>query len=66
MSSYTFPKVEAICETCKHYEYCSNNDPELWNDDTCNDWEDKVDREAQRDDAGDREAHRIMVEGRIE
>ena len=66
-----YPKIEAICENCKHYDpdndYCmASGEHEIYSDDTCDYWEDKVDREAQLDDAGDREAHRMMVEGRIE
>ena len=66
-----FAKVEQICENCRFQESCRDRNPELEDDDTCNDWEDNDPQhrltEAEKAGIiGDMEAHRIMVEGRNE
>jgi len=62
--------MDYICGTCKHYEDCFNTSGGIdiiSEDDTCEDWEedkDELTEDEKRINAGDIEAHRIMVERR--
>ena len=63
-----------LCGNCKHYNYCyddSDNHCNVTGEfkdeyDTCDNWEsdNEPPGEEQRENAGDIEAHRIMVEGK--
>ena len=60
---------ECICGNCKRYDSDENYCPlygEVYEENTCDDWEDEVELTKEEEDEiiGDREAHRIMVEGR--
>ena len=56
--------MKYTCETCKHGAYCADSEPIG----TCANWTDPDEPDLTDDEkagiAGDKEAHRIMVEGR--
>jgi len=65
--------MDYICGTCKYYDcdecYCMvTGEFEMYEQDTCDNWTDPEEVELTDDEkqenAGDIEAHRIMVEGR--
>ena len=66
-------KEKYTCETCKYWncdeDYCmASGNHEMYEQDTCEYWtdpnEDDLTEEERQSIIGDREAHRIMVEGR--
>ena len=60
---------KCICGNCKHYDDCFNASggiDQIKEDDTCEDYKEEtwLTKEEEDEIIGDREAHRIMVEGR--
>lgn len=63
-------EFRCICGNCRHWncdeDYCMGSGKhEIYEEDTCEYWEDENVLTKEDEDAiiGDREAHRIMVEG---